>query len=254
MTVKHQLLQLTQRLLRGSDIWIDRLSHQPFSLRNTLFQNLAITRVLDVGAHTGEFVRDLHSLGWNGLVDSFEPDPRSFPLLSSRSSKIDNWTAHQIAIGESRSIVLLHLAGNEVSSSTLKMLPLHVDAAPSSAATKVIEVEQDCLDSFIDPSVEQRIMLKIDVQGSEMKVLRGAELMLQDVVLAQIELSLQPLYEGQPLIDDVLKYMDQRDFLCCGLMPGFCDSSTGIMLQVDGVFVPRKELAEGDSYSRHAGR
>lgn len=243
MSLKHRLVRLSQRVLRGAGIWIDLVSNQPSTHRDTLFRQMAISRVIDVGAHTGEFVRELHSLGWSGLVDSFEPDPRSFPALEQASREYEGWAVHHIAVGAERSRVSLHLAGNEVSSSTRGMLSLHVEAAPSSAETSIIDVEQDCLDSLIGSCHGQRVMLKIDVQGSEMGVLRGAESLLNNVVLAQIELSLQPLYEDQALIWDVLSFMNERGFVCCGFIPVFHDPAKGIVYQVDGVFVPRRELS-----------
>lgn len=243
MTFKHRLIRVSQRVLRGADIWIDEVSNQPHAHRDTLFRRMAISRVIDVGAHTGKFVRELHSLGWNGPVDSFEPDPRSFPALEQASKEHQGWSVHHIAVGAERSRVSLHLAGNEMSSSTRGMLSLHVETDPSSAETAVTDVEQDCLDSLIGSCHGQRVMLKIDVQGSELEVLRGAESLLKNVVLAQIELSLQPLYEGQALICDILSFMKERDFVCCGFIPVFHDPAKGIMYQVDGIFVSQRELS-----------
>jgi hypothetical protein len=79
-------------------------------------------------------------------------------------------------------------------------------------------------------------MLKIDTQGYEMAVLRGAEKMLPRLAGVQLELSLAPLYEGQTLYLELIDWLRARGFDLWSVIPGFVDPSSGRMLQFDGVF------------------
>ena len=67
-------------------------------------------------------------------------------------------------------------------------------------------------------------------------MLRGAEVALERVVFVEAELSLVPLYEGAPRIDEVLDYLGERGFGVLSLKPVFVDPVDGRLLQVDAVF------------------
>ena len=54
--------------------------------------------------------------------------------------------------------------------------------------------------------------LKLDIQGGELNALGGAEKMLRNVLVLQVEVSLEHVYEGQPLFGDVDRFLRQRGF------------------------------------------
>lgn len=55
-------------------------------------------------------------------------------------------------------------------------------------------------------------LLKIDVQGAELEVLRGAEILLKEAEYVLLEVSLFQFFEGGPQFSDVVNYMTQRGF------------------------------------------
>jgi FkbM family methyltransferase len=63
------------------------------------------------------------------------------------------------------------------------------------------------------PEVAGTDFLKIDVQGAELDVLRGAKRMLQSVAVVHAEVEFVPLYHGQPLFADVDAYLRQAGFV-----------------------------------------
>jgi hypothetical protein len=83
----------------------------------------------------------------------------------------------------------------------------------------------------------ERVFLKLDVQGFEMHVLRGAEDHLDRVAGVQAELALTPLYEGDAPWREVIDHLEQRGFELAGLEPGFEDPNTGRMLQADAILI-----------------
>ena len=244
MTIKNRARRYLNRALARFDLHLARRYSLPVHNRNELIRCLEVNRILDVGAHTGESVLELLALGWSGQADSFEPDARSFPELEQRASSHEWWSVHRIAIGDREATANLHLSKNEISSSLRAMTDAHLRAAPDSVNTGSVEVGMRRLDDAIAVETEDRIFLKIDVQGFESEVLAGASRVLSNVVLAQIELSFLPLYEGQSLWIDVVSTMSRHGFTLCEMLPGIHDPYRHILLQADGLFIRESELAK----------
>jgi len=82
--------------------------------------------------------------------------------------------------------------------------------------------------------------VKIDVQGYEDHVLKGAEGILPKILGIQVELSSVPLYKGQVLFDKVMDYILNAGFELYELVPGLRDRKSGRLYQFDGVFFKKK--------------
>lgn len=55
--------------------------------------------------------------------------------------------------------------------------------------------------------------LKLDTQGTELEILRGAEPLVRDhVVSVQVEVEFRALYQGQPLFGDIDRFLVERGF------------------------------------------
>lgn len=199
-----------------------------------------IDLVLDVGANTGQFASHLFEIGYQGKVVSFEPLSSAYDQLLEKSKSNSRWQiASQCAIGDSNGEIEINIANNSESSSILPMLEAHLDAAPRSAyigSEKVPIVKlNDIADQYINDY--HNILLKIDTQGYEYQVLKGAEKILPKLKGIHLELSLVPLYEGQPSFDFMLAFLEDQGFALYSLSPGFWDYRTGRLLQVMGTFM-----------------
>lgn len=134
---------------------------------------------------------------------------------------------------------MIDVAGNSVSSSLLPMMTdLHLRIAPQSAYADEETVPMAPLPSTVATFLtgDERILAKLDVQGFELGVLRGAREILPIVRVIEVEMSTRPLYEGQPLWDEVVLFVAERGFhlsIAHGLI---IDADTGHLLQLDGVF------------------
>lgn len=85
------------------------------------------------------------------------------------------------------------------------------------------------------------LLLKIDTQGYEEEILAGATTLMERVSAMQLELSLEPLYLGAPDWRHMLDVCQDLGFELHGLIPGFCDRSSGKLLQADGLFLRRTD-------------
>ena len=81
------------------------------------------------------------------------------------------------------------------------------------------------------------ILLKIDVQGYEDQVILGATRIMQQVDSIMIEMSFQPLYQGQPLFDEIYQLLISKGFTFAGNMDGLFSPLDGSILQSDGIFI-----------------
>lgn len=198
-----------------------------------------INLVFDVGANVGQFAAALRRSGYSQKIISFEPLSTAHSKLTVESRHDQNWEiAPRVAIGDQEGEIIIHIAGNEVSSSALDMLQSHVAAAPDSAYIGSELVRVCPLDSIATRylSGKSALFLKVDTQGYERQVLDGAPRSLQQAKGIQLELSLIPLYENQELFDTLVKRLTNAGFSIWSIEPGFCDPKLGRMLQVDVTF------------------
>jgi FkbM family methyltransferase len=225
-----------RRMLAGFDVSLSRLSRTTPAQRVRFMNDEAITVVLDVGAHIGDYASSLRQFGYKGRIESFEPLARAHAELSARAASDPFWTCHRLALGDSSGTLTLHVAGNEVSSSALEMLPRHVDGDPGSSYVGSEQVRVGTLDGLDLTDASDRAYLKADVQGFEQRVLAGAARTLESVRLLEVELSLVQLYEAGPLFAEMLEYLKDLHFQPIWFERAFIDADTGRLLQVDGIF------------------
>ena len=225
-----------RRILAGFDVSLSRLSRTTPAQRARFINDAAITVVLDVGAHIGDYAGSLRRFGYKGRIESFEPLARAHAELSSRAAGDPLWTCHRLALGDTSGTLTLHVAGNEVSSSALDMLPRHMQGDPGSSYVSAEQVKVRTLDELDLMDASDRVYLKADVQGFEQRVLAGAGRTLESVQLLEVELSLVQLYEAGPLFTEMLKYLKDLHFEPIWFEPAFIDAGTGRLLQLDGIF------------------
>jgi FkbM family methyltransferase len=208
--------------------------------RTRLISSLGVTLVLDIGANSGQFATTLRKSGYGGRIVSFEPLSAVFAELQSMCATDPAWECRQFALGASDGTAEINIAGNAgASSSMLEMKERHLRSAPESRYVGTEQVEVKTLDSIWPEIVanSDRVYLKLDVQGLELEVLRGAADSLAKAIAVQAELSLVPLYEGAPSYRELIDHLDERGLRLAGLEAGHDDRQTGEMLQADGIFV-----------------
>jgi FkbM family methyltransferase len=225
------LLRLAGRLTPGA-------TEQVADARTDLIHRYRIDVVLDVGANEGLFGRYLRTAGYRDRIVSFEPLSNAFIKLEAASLGDPKWECLPIALGAFRGRATLNVAGNWASSSLLPMESRHRVVEPRSAYISTEECSVVPLDDLVPKLLgpTERVYLKLDVQGSELDALRGAERTLAQTEVLDVELSLVQLYTGAPLFGDVVSYLDLRGFGLIAIEPAFLDSATGVILQVNGLF------------------
>lgn len=194
----------------------------------------AVRTVIDVGANQGQFGNRLRMLGWEGPILSIEPLPSAFRLLEAVARQSPPWEVVQVAAGQSPGVANINVSRNSVSSSLLRPAKMHLEAAPLSTTMQSIAVTVEPLDAVVERShAVGPFLIKIDTQGYELEVLRGAPGAIASAEMLQLEVSLTPLYEGQPDWLELLQFVAQIGFRPISFEPAFVHPTTQEVLQVD---------------------
>jgi len=222
----------------GWDIVQYRPATHPLARRARLLKDYRIDLVLDVGANTGQYARQLRELGYKGRIVSFEPLSSAVAELRRAAAYDANWQVRNHACGAENGKREIRVAANNQSSSFLPMKAEHLDAFPDSCyiGTEVVEIKR--LDTIFEEVAgpEAKIWLKLDVQGFEAAVVEGSSGCLERIRAIQAEVSLQAMYEGETTLIDFLPLMTQKGFLLVGLETYLSDPSTSHLLQVECIF------------------
>lgn len=206
-------------------------------ISNLTKQQLQPKTIIDVGANVGQFSVASVNLFEDVQVYAFEPVPESFEKLHKHVSKLNNVRAYALALGEDEGNIGFHVNTHSHSSSILALSTHHLTAFPGAKEDKVISVPITTLDSISnDFKLVSPVLLKLDVQGYEANVLKGAVEILKKVDYVLLETSFKPMYEGELLFTEILQFMGNCGFKFLRPMDFLRNDKTGEILQVDALF------------------
>lgn len=192
--------------------------------------------IVDIGANVGEWSRTASSIFVSSRILMFDGDPDNEPALHN--------TVREIG---SRSEYFLCLLGSEKKKTVTFYRP---DAGTTGSSIlpeltsfqkEALALPMDTLDSLTDAAVLQSpLLLKLDVQGFELEVLKGGRrtLNLSEVVI--LEASLLPYNEGAPLFADVVAFMNEAGFVVFDFCGQLRRESDHALFQTDIAFVRRE--------------
>lgn len=140
--------------------------------------------VFDVGANEGNWLTSVLRIAPDARLHAFEPQPALAEKIRVRARGVEVTNA---AIGEHPGTLTLYDYADHPGSSHASLLPGVIDGVhggtPRSTAVPVIRLDDYCQEH----SIEAIDLLKIDVEGFELAVLRGAHRLLQAGKVAAIQ-------------------------------------------------------------------
>lgn len=203
-----------------------------------VLRSLAVDAVLDVGANRGQFTLACRQVLPRVPILAFEPIPdeaRTFRQVHGRDPGIE---LVETALGECSGVATLHLSRSADSSSLLPIGSEQVKLFPETAGAGTLTVSLQKLDDLAGRWVgRNRQLLKLDVQGFELSVLKGAVQTLGSCAHVYVECSEVTLYEGQALRAEVQSFLEERGFRLVGRFnPSLAE---GRLIQADYLFSRR---------------
>lgn len=163
---------------------------------------------LDGGAHIGTFTLLLSGLvGETGWVHAFEPSSRNYAILSEnvRANRRNNVVLNHGALGDSNHHGVLYL--NETNTGDCRMYP-------SGQGREMEAVGVVTVDSYMSTQGGKLDILKLDTQGCEFDILRGARNTIRNSPnLILVTEAYAPILEevGVP-IDDLVQLLIESSF------------------------------------------
>ena len=216
---------LSEKLLYG-------LSNQLFNLVGKLLvkewdkrllglNQLPIKSIIDIGANEGQFARRIIKNFPQAHVYAFEPLEIPFQQLAQWAKKHPKKaTIFNLALGENNQSIEIysHLYFNP-SSSILPTTQLCETVYPMVKKQEKIQIKQSTLDQEIanfSSSLQEEILIKLDVQGYENRVIKGGIETLKKSRACIVEISLDKLYEGQAQFREIFNQLDHLGYSYAG--------------------------------------
>jgi GDP-D-mannose 3',5'-epimerase len=179
-------------------------------VHDRLLSELQPQMVIDVGANGGQFALAALEASPTTTVMSFEPQSgareRYRRAISDRRAEL-----RPCALGARVGSAIMHVSKSDDNSSLLPILPEQERLFPGAREVGVETILVSTLDDEIK-DVPDRTLLKLDVQGFELEVLRGGGNVLRQVEWVLSEISFEGLYGGQARPGEVIALLAEHGF------------------------------------------
>ncbi len=168
--------------------------------------------IFDVGAHEGESIDRFRNLFQNPIIHSFEPQSKTFEKLMNKKKNDKDLVLNNFALGSREENQEIFVNSNTAASSYL-----NIDNKDKFfKSLKTIQKEQTRIDTFDNYFNKIKVnyidLVKIDVQGYEEKVLKGALKSLDKVQLIEIEIVFVNLYEKHSSFYQIESILNEYNF------------------------------------------
>jgi FkbM family methyltransferase len=204
-----------------------------------VFKNLKKTKflsIIDIGANRGQFALIARNYYPNANIISFEPLEEPAKTFRHIFNSDSNTLLYENALGPIHKKMEIHISKQDDSSSLLPISGLQNDIFPGTAEKETRTVEVKTLDEILSvDSIKQPALLKVDVQGFEIDVLKGCESLLPLFEYIYVECSFVELYVGQSLAHEIISFLRAFKFALTGIY-NLSYSKQGFPIQGDFLF------------------
>lgn len=201
-------------------------------------KEIQIKTVLDIGANVGQFASEIRNILPDAKILSFEPIKDCFDKLNIKMQNDDKFYSFNYALGEEEREVEINKNEYLPSSSILTMSKNHTDLFPHTQKTTKEKILIKKMDEIIElKDLEKEILIKIDAQGFEDKIIKGGINIIKNSKAMLVETSFIELYKNQPLFDDIYKQLTEIGFTYKGGIQEKTNKKTGEIISEDSLFI-----------------
>jgi FkbM family methyltransferase len=192
--------------------------------------------IFDVGAHTGETIERFRKLYNKSIIHSFEPQVDSFQKLKKFSD--DKTILNNFALGEKIEIKKFYINKNDSTSGFYKFTDKMF--ADHNNYSKDIQIKT--LDQYVEErNVENIDILKIDVQGYEDNVLKGAiKTLTNKIKILELEIIFIDYYEKKSSFYNLESIIKPLGFELYTISSPVLDESDDRLKWLDAIYISNK--------------
>lgn len=222
------------------------IGNDPVQDMARLLETRSVKHVVDGGAHTGHFSRQIASAFPSSKIEAFEPASETHRALEGAIAKWPRIRAHKLALGASSETRTFHNNQAPQTSSLKRVTPAGERYFPGLVTeTGQEEVRIVALGDFcLERGIDQLDIIKLDIQGGEMDALMGAGDQVANASIVFIEVLFLQIYEDSALFSDLDMFLRSKGldlFQFYGLVRSPID---GRLLYGDALFAQRSLLTE----------
>ncbi len=182
---------------------------------------LDIDKIIDIGAHKGEFLEKMLNIEKVRFFYAFEPQKRIFEELNKKFIKNKKVLLYNYAIDKEITNRKLKINKLSMTSSLAeineKSLYLRFKNFLTFAKTNFedeYEVQTQTVDKVFENISLQKALLKIDVEGFEMNVIEGSQIKLKEIPFILLENQFGNHYKNNNF-NAIVKLLSDQNFIVC---------------------------------------
>ena len=206
----------------------------------SILDEQGVDLIFDVGGNVGQFAKMVFGAGYGGRLVSYEPGAKAHAALTAAARSNPNWTiAPRMALGKTRETLMLHTFNRTDMNSLYAPDEKVFESFPALEEATAEEVQVERLDAVAASFMSDvdTVFLKIDTQGGELAILEGSTGILDQLAMLQLEVAVEPVYQGEPVWMEVLKPVHDYGFRPALMSPGYFSKRIRRQLDLDIVFL-----------------
>lgn len=173
--------------------------------------------LFDVGANYGQTIDDFREVLQDAVIHSFEPSPDVFGPLKNKASKMRNVHVWNYAVGASPGSLVLNENTHQNMSSFLEIGEDGWGTIEHKTTVPVTTIDEFCKEQ----KIERIDVLKIDTQGFELEVFKGALNSMRNnkIGLLYFEVTFIDMYKGLPGLAELFEFAVNNGFELVAIYP-----------------------------------
>jgi FkbM family methyltransferase len=248
--MKGDMKKLVQQVFNRFGLQIRRADRgvsyvDPYSEQVRLLQSQNVNNVFEIGAADGRDTIRYTELFPTAKVFAFEPVPNSFLKLQQTTQDKPQVSVLNAAMSDVVGTASFNIAEWPDASSLFASNRTGSTFDDYNVAKTTIQVKTETIDNYCQCENIQAIdLLKMDAQGAELSILKGAEKMFEQrrVGLIYTEVNFLDIYQGAGPYDSIAAYLRFHDFQLHNFYDLFTNQK-GQLTWGDAIFI-RSDLVE----------
>ena len=182
-------------------------------------RELDIEKIIDVGAHKGEFLESMLKLEKVNSFYAFEPQKNIFKELNEKFVKNEKVTLFNCAMDKEISNKKLRInkismksSLAEINENSLYLKFINFLAQSYSSFEGEYEVKTNTVDKVFGNINLHKALLKIDVEGFEMNVIEGSQTKLGEISFILLENQFGNHFKNNNF-KDITKFLSERNYI-----------------------------------------